>query len=55
MEYQHFRGEHADLPLKEMTETFKRDYAFNASEPMPTENFHDAVAREHASSQRTKL
>ncbi len=55
MEYQHYRGEHADLPLQEMTETFERDYAFNASEPMPTENFHDAVAREHASSQRTKL
>ena len=56
MEYQKFRGEFADLPLKDMTATFEREYSqLNAANVQGAtkiddiEDFHEAVARERNS------
>ena len=53
MEYQHYRGEYADLPIEAIAATFECEYNFTQSQAAlateDSENLHDAVAQERSS------
>ncbi|MEW6207263.1 MAG: transglutaminase family protein [Acidobacteriota bacterium] len=46
MEYVHHRGAYADLPIEEITETFREEYGFGARSEMAQASFDEDVARE---------